>query len=215
MAVTLRWTETDGALAWHEADRGQGMLTETTALGPVDVPRRAFFQVNPSVSGPMLEYVTGLIKGQTPTYLLDLYCGVGLFALAAGKAGVRHVLGVEWQRAAVRAARRNARRLALPGVQFVAERLHNCIDEALKHVTRGDTMVVVDPPRKGVDKQSLSALARHRPRAIVYVSCAPDTLARDIATLRAGGYRVAGTQLFDMFPRTSHFESVTVLQQGG
>ena len=210
-SVTLRWTEADGALAWHDADRGAGMLTESTPLGPLDVPRRAFFQVNPWVANPLLEYVIGLIKDTAPLYLLDLYCGVGLFALAAGKAGVRHVLGIEWQRAAIRAALRNGRRLDLHGLEFVVDRVRNCITDALEHVVPASTMVVLDPPRKGVAKSVLESLVRARPQTLVYISCAADTLARDIALLKAGGYKVTRAQLFDMFPRTAHFESVTVL----
>ncbi len=73
-------------------------------------------------------------------------------------------------------------------------------------------MVIVDPPRQGLEKEFLAALTAAQPSTLVYVSCAPDTLARDLKELVAGGYEVTECQLFDMFPRTSHFESVTVLK---
>jgi len=209
--VTFRWTETDGVLHWINRESGQDRLTEIAPIGEIEVPRRAFYQVNPWAGALLVECVSELIESTKPTYLLDLYCGVGLFALAAAQRGVPHVFGVERTPTAIRAAKQNAKRLDLP-VEFMAEDAEAVAEEALSKVDAAETMVIVDPPREGLDKELVDALVAKSPATIAYVSCAADTLARDLKAFVAAGYEVAQCQLIDMFPRTPHFESVTLLR---
>ena len=210
--VSLRWSKADGVRAWSDrAPRGD-TLREETPLGVIDVPLRAFFQVNPWLGGRLVTSVAEIVQDAAPSYVLDLFCGVGLFGMAAAKAGVPHVLGVERLRAAVRAANDNSSKLELRGVEFKAADVEEIADSALERTPPEETLAIVDPPRQGLGKQIADAFVRHRPATLVYVSCAPDTLARDIARLKAGGYEVMQAQLMDMFPRTAHFESVTVLK---
>ncbi len=210
--VTFRWTETDGVLHWVDRESGQDRLTEKSPLGEVEVPRRAFYQVNPAAGELLIDRVSSVIESVKPTYLLDFFCGVGLFALAGAKLGVPHVLGVERAPTAIRAAKQNAKRLEL-AVEFIPEEVEAVAGDALSKVDATETMVIIDPPREGLAKELVATLVESAPKTIVYVSCAADTLARDLKVLVAGGYEVSESQLIDMFPRTSHFESVTVLSK--
>ncbi len=210
--VTIRCTETNGALHWVNRDSGQDRLMETSPLGEVEVPRRAFYQVNPAAGALLVDRVGEAIESVGPTYLLDFFCGVGLFALLGAQRGVPHVFGVERTPTAIRAAKQNAKRLQLP-VEFMAEDVATVAAEALSKVKAADTMVIVDPPREGLEKELVATLIEGAPASIAYVSCAPDTLARDLKALVAGGYEVVECQLVDMFPRTPHFESVTVMRK--
>jgi 23S rRNA (uracil1939-C5)-methyltransferase len=212
--VTVRETQADGVVHWVGATPGQGRpwLTERTAIGDLKVPRGGFFQVNPEVASVLLARVSAEIELQRPGEVLDLYTGVGIFALAAVRAGVSRVTGIDYDGPAIEAARINARQLSGgAAVRFVAGPVSGRIASALRDCRADDACVIVDPPRMGMDKSVRDQLVRHRPAMVVYVSCAPDTLARDLAHLTAAGYRVKRATLMDMFPRTSHFESLTVL----
>jgi 23S rRNA (uracil1939-C5)-methyltransferase len=212
VAVTFRWTKTDGVKHWVNRDSGSDRLTEVTPIGELCVPPRAFFQVNRLAGDLLLENVSRVIEKEQPEYLLDLYCGIGLFALAAAKCGVPNVLGVELQSSAIRAAKQNARDLGVTA-DFIAADVQGVVQEALDSVESDAAMVLVDPPRQGLSDGVVAALLEKQPASVVYVSCAPDTLARDLKTLTNEVYRIDSIQLIDMFPRTSHFESVTVLKR--
>lgn len=210
--VTLRWTPTDGVGVWvGEPSRHARPLTETMSFGSVEVPCDGFFQVNPGVAAQLVEHVVATVMQQAPRVLVDVYCGVGVFALAAARAGVRRALGVETGRAAIAAARRNAERLDLPA-EFACLPASEGLAAAFDEVGADGTCVVLDPPREGLDAEVRRLLVEARPTTVVYVSCAPDTLARDLGQLTRAGYRVASCALFDMFPRTAHFETLTVLR---
>jgi 23S rRNA (uracil1939-C5)-methyltransferase len=142
--------------------------------------------------------------------VLDLYAGVGLFALALARRGDR-VIAIEENRAATDdgAASMRVNRIAPNRCRFVAKR----VETGLRAVKREDAMhVVLDPPREGCDASVLHhVFARLRPRRAVYVSCNPEALARDLALIVGHGYRVENVQPVDMFPHTAHIETVAVL----
>lgn len=211
--VTLRWTPRDGAVVWMgEPPRHAPTLHEDTRAGILEVPRDGFFQVNPQVGALLVDAVVDAASGVAPSALVDVYCGVGVFALAAASAGIRRCLGIETGRAAVACARRNATRLGLPA-EFACLPAAEGLGAALDEVGTRDTCVVVDPPRDGLDPETLRILLECRPATLLYVSCAPDTLARDLARLaRDGVFRVESCALFDMFPRTAHFETLALLR---
>lgn len=209
-SVTLRYTPADGALWWRgRSGDVPGVLTESCALGEVEVPRGSFHQVNTALADLLVAGVRDLVARLRPSRVVDLYGGTGLFALAALAAGVAQVIGVDSDPRAVRAAGRNAvRRGWGASARFVAAPAA----EGLAQIERQDgTALIVDPPRAGLDEAVERAVVRLQPRDIVYVSCAPDTLARDVARLSAHGYTVRSSQVHDMFPRTPHFESMTWL----
>ncbi|MDN5347911.1 MAG: rRNA (uracil1939-C5)-methyltransferase [Clostridia bacterium] len=175
------------------------------------VPGEAFFQVNPSQAGVLVE-VARRLAGSEPKYrFLDLYCGVGLFGLAlAGSAS--WVFGLEESRAAVEAARINAVLNGINNADFEVGRAEEVglILEASK--IRPD-IVVLDPPRSGASPEVLAALAACRPAKMVYISCDPATLARDLALLAGQGYQVVEIQPVDMFPHTYHIECAALAER--
>lgn len=213
-SLLLRWTQTDGALYRRGKHRGEDtILTETTRLGEVRVPLGSFFQVNVPVADRLLKDLAGILSRLHPAAAIDLYCGCGIFALAAGKAGVPNVLGIDRDRRAVEAARENARRHELPGLQFETLSAPDGLRFGLEPLPPEETLLILDPPRSGLEKEVLRLIARAGPASLVYISCGPDTLARDAKLLTEAGYRVERTGTYDMFPRTPHFESLTVFRR--
>jgi 23S rRNA (uracil1939-C5)-methyltransferase len=209
----LRWTAADGVRVWSGCPPPV-RLTESTVFGNLDVPAGAFFQVNPAVADAVVEAVIAIVRECGARFAIDLYCGTGLFTLAAARAGVPHVLGIESHSGAIRAARRNARKLGLRAVDFAAGRVEDLLVEAVKPVQPEACCILLDPPRRGLDAVTRQRLVAAHPRDLVYVACAPDTLARDLGYFHRNGYRIVRTRLFDMFPRTARFETVTHLRYG-
>jgi 23S rRNA (uracil1939-C5)-methyltransferase len=187
-------------------------LTFDSLAGPLLVPRDGFYQVNPSVGEALAHAVQTWFAGLPGTpELLDLYCGVGVFGLACLRAGGARLTGVESGRAAVAAARRNAEALGLRAEFRCAALGREGFDPRglLREPARA--ACIVDPPREGLAPAVAAALAASGIRRLLYVSCDPATLARDLAVLLRGGYRVERVRLFDMFPRTAHFETMAEL----
>ncbi|MDF1534897.1 MAG: class I SAM-dependent RNA methyltransferase [bacterium] len=186
------------------ADRGGGLHFKVRGK-PVKASPGTFLQVNPAVNEILVERVEHHLGPGDGRLLLDLYCGNGNLSIPAAAAGFR-VLGVESSPGAVR----DAMDAAPDGCRFVtadaAEYLSGSFD-------RWD-VVVADPPRTGLPAPLVEKLARISPPLIVYVSCEPATLARDLARLTAAGYGIRTMELLDMFPQTSHVESITVLELG-
>ena len=141
--------------------------------------------------------------------VLDLYCGVGTITLAMAKAAGK-VIGVEVIPQAVEDARDNAERNGIENAEFFCGDAGQAALELEKQGIRAD-VVVVDPPRKGLNADTIEALSRFAPRRIVYVSCDPATLARDVALLKERGYQVKDAVAADLFPRCAHVESVVCL----
>jgi 23S rRNA (uracil1939-C5)-methyltransferase len=169
----------------------------------------AFVQANTPVAA--LLYATA-VRWLAPTpedTAADLYCGAGALALhLAGR--VRHVLGIESTPAAVAAARGNAARLGATNAVF-----HAGDAAALERIARAEslpmpTLVVVNPPRRGLTAEARAAIARVAPRRLAYVSCDPETLARDLARLADDGYATRRVRAFDMLPQTPHVEALAL-----
>ncbi len=213
MTLTFRWTMRDGALWWRgRAAENDVWLVEDSPIGPLSVPRNSFFQTNPAVSRLLVEEVTRLLAAERPERLVDLYCGVGVFALAAAQQGVPTVVGLDVDGPALKAAQYNGRNLGYPGIQWVAGSAHKTSLANLPGKPNLPTTVIVDPPRTGLGRPMVRELAVLAPARILYISCAADTMARDIGWLREAGYTIRQSRLFDMFPRTPHFESLTELR---
>ena len=173
---------------------------------------QTFFQVNPTQVEAL--YKTALdFAGLTGRELVvDAYCGAGSIALYMARHAAR-VVGIEILPEAVRDARENAKRAGLSGkVEFFPGRVEAALPEMLKKGLKPD-VVVVDPPRKGLDGALTKALVEAAPPHIVYVSCDPGTLARDLKLLREGGYSLRKVQPVDMFPWTAHVECVALMSR--
>jgi 23S rRNA (uracil1939-C5)-methyltransferase len=168
----------------------------------------SFFQVNPFAAETLVAEAMAAADPQPGQRALDVFCGVGLFTLPlARRAG--QALGVEVNPDAVDFARYNAMRGGLTEhAAFVrASALAGLKLEAVR-AQRWDIMLV-DPPRAGLERPVLDAMLALEPQRLVYVSCDPATLARDAALLEAGGYSLAYAQPVDVFPQTRHVEVVT------
>ncbi len=170
---------------------------------------RSFYQINPlqteRLYGKALAYAA--LTGEE--IVIDAYCGIGTISLFLARRAQR-VYGVEAVAEAVEDARRNAELNGIANVEFVLGLAEEIIPAWKARGVAAD-VIVVDPPRKGCDPALLDAMIAMRPARIVYVSCNPATLARDLRLLGDGGYRVAEVQPVDMFPHTVHVESVCSL----
>ncbi len=170
-----------------------------------------FFQNNPHVLPRMVDYVLAEARAAAVPRLVDAYCGVGVFALC-GARYFETVHGIEISTRAVALARENAARNGTANVSFLegaAERIFGGLA-----FPGAECAVILDPPRKGCDTSFLEQLLAFGPRRVVYVSCGPDTQARDLRVLAAGGYSVLRVQPFDLFPHTRHIENVVTLERG-
>lgn len=168
---------------------------------------RSFFQGNRF----LIEDLVGSVLRLTPPggSVLDLYAGVGLFALPLA-ARAERVRGIELDAGAVGDAQRNIAHAGLANV--VVE--HGDVAAALRASQKADEeRVVLDPPRAGAGPEVVRAITERRPRSVVYVSCDPATLARDLKGFAAGGYVPSAVELFDMFPDTFHLETVVALRR--
>ena len=181
--------------------QGQAVVTEQAAGRVFQVRADGFWQVHPGAANALAEAVRAALKPQPGERAVDLYCGVGLFAAVLAGAGAQ-VLGVEANRAAVNLARRN-----VPGATFQA----GPVEKVAWDSPGAGGLVVLDPPRAGAGCAVVHRVAATRPREIAYVACDPAALARDIAYFAAEGYALANLQAFDIFPMTSHVESLALL----
>ncbi|MFP4157766.1 MAG: class I SAM-dependent RNA methyltransferase [Opitutales bacterium] len=170
-----------------------------------------FFQNNPFILPDLVAHVAREASAGGARYLVDAYCGVGLFALSTA-AQFEQVAGVEISEPAVRWAQANARICDIRNVRFVIGKAE-AIFNGLKFPPE-ETALVIDPPRKGCDESFRQQVLRYRPQRLVYVSCDPATQARDVRILMDGGYRVLRIQPFDLFPHTRHIENVVTMSLG-
>jgi len=161
----------------------------------------AFFQINPSLLGPLIEFALGDTSGARS---LDLYSGVGLFTLPLSRR-FKNVLAVESNPAAARFARRNLQRAGLSNAQVTTATVTGWFRTA----SRGPVdFILLDPPRAGAESAVIKGILDLHPRQISYVGCDPATLARDLKKLIAGGYAIKSIIGFDLFPQTHHVETV-------
>lgn len=206
---------------------GPGLIHEDLSVGSQRPDLRlaispvSFFQVNGAAVEILYDEVAkacGLpaegAVGPAPE-IIDAYGGTGAIALFLAARGAARVTGIEVVEAATADAQRNADVNALSApARFIAGSVETLLGSLLAQAPE-HTIVVLDPPRKGCEPAALDALLAHRPERIVYVSCNPATLARDLKQLSTGGYRLEKVQPVDMFPQTAHVECVASLRRAG
>ena len=164
-----------------------------------------FFQINPSLLGPLID---SALQGATGESALDLYSGAGLFTLPLARQ-FRRVTGVESNRAAVRFARRNLQHAGLTNTDVVNSGVTDWFRSASPQPV---DFILLDPPRAGAESAVIKGILNLRPAEFSYVSCDPATLARDLKKLIAGGYVIHSLAAFDLFPQTHHVETVVRLR---
>jgi 23S rRNA (uracil1939-C5)-methyltransferase len=184
---------------------------EETVLGKtLRVPLGSFFQVNAEVIALALDLARRSFVASGCRTLVDAYCGVGLFALLlADLAG--HVYGMELDARAIAAANDNAARLGLTNYDFYTGSTDRLLFYTLRQCKLDEVCLILDPPRSGCGRAVLKTLAQQKPRKLIYISCAPPMLARDVKELSRHGYQLERVTPFDMFPQTQHCEAIAEL----
>jgi len=204
--------------------RGAPVLLAGEATLPLDVGRwrffmgpRAFFQVNSAQARRLVDIVRDIIQRERPQTLLDLFCGVGLFSVSAADL-VPDILAVEAQQDTVDLARQawdhHLREHEDEAVQNGRVRFVAAEAEAVPFdILRSADLVMMDPPRSGLPGRLIDRLVAAEPPLLLYISCEPSTLARDLRRLTGAGWQLSSVQLVDLFPQTYHIESVSVLRR--
>lgn len=174
------------------------------------ISAKSFYQINPDQTKVLydkaLDYA-GLTGEET---VIDAYCGIGTISLFLAKKA-KKVIGVEVVEEAIEDARRNAELNKISNAEFMVGDAGNVIAEWYQKGNTAD-VIVVDPPRKGCEESLLNTIIEMKPNKVVYVSCNPGTLARDLHILEEGGYKAVDIQPVDMFPMTTHVENVVLLE---
>ena len=213
--VCWRSTRNDG-VRFHcgsRCPRNTEWLSESLeGAGVFKVPQDGFFQTNLRVAAELVRRVTGLIGGTGLSRLVELYCGVGVFSIAAaGAIPELTATGIELNPAAIRAARWNAHH------HGVDKRCRFFAGDAGKELKKlgsiSDCCLLVDPPRSGLAASTLNDIVAANPAKIIYISCAADTLRRDLELFRRAGWLIGSAGLLDMFPGTAHFETLVSLSR--
>ena len=190
---------------------GKGFILDTLCGKTYALSPRSFYQVNPVQTAVLYGLAVDAARLTGKETVLDAYCGIGTIGLtASGKA--KQVVGVELNRDAVRDAIGNAKHNGVKNARFFAADATAWIQEAAEAGQRAD-VIFMDPPREGSTPQFLESVARMAPKRVVYVSCNPETMARDLALLTQKGYRAEGFVPVDLFPQTAHCEVVGALSR--
>ncbi len=192
---------------------GRDHITESLAGLTFQVSASSFFQTNTIQAERLFALVTEACELQGSETVLDLYSGTGAISLLLARR-CRHVYGIEVSTAAVADAVRNARANAIENATFLAGEVRHVLPTLLGDGVRPN-VAVADPPRAGFHPKALTALIALAPARIVYVSCNPATLARDVGDLLRHGYRLEWVQPVDMFPQTPHIEAIARLGRTG
>lgn len=190
---------------------GKKHITDDIGDIQFEISPLSFFQVNPIQTKVLyekaLEYAN--LKGQET--VMDAYCGIGTISLFLAQRA-KKVIGVEIVKEAIEDGKRNAQINHIENVEFHAGQAEKLIPELYAQGKKAD-VVVVDPPRKGCDQKLLDTIIQMKPQRMVYVSCNPSTLARDLNYLEQGGFKTVEIQPVDMFPHTMHVECVVLMER--
>lgn len=190
---------------------GKGYIEDTLCEKTFRISAKSFYQVNPIQTELLYKKAIELAALTGKERVIDAYCGIGTIGLIASDAA-KEVLGIEVNPDAVRDAIRNAKANRVKNIQFYRADAGTYMVQMAEQDMRAD-VVLMDPPRAGSDEAFLSSVVKLAPERIVYISCNPETLARDLKYLKQKGYEVGKAWPYDMFPWTGHVECVTLLQR--
>lgn len=188
---------------------GRDYITDRIGNLDFSVSPHSFYQINPVQTEKLYALALEAAGDISDKTVFDLYCGTGTITLFMAQKA-KKVIGVEIVEDAVKNACENAKRNGIKNAEFYCGAVEDVIEDLYKKGERAD-VVVLDPPRKGSDEKTLDIILKMNPEKIIYVSCGPATLARDLKFLEKGGYKTQKVTPVDMFPQTAHVESVAVL----
>lgn len=188
---------------------GKPVISDLLCALSYEISPDSFFQVNPQQTEKLYQKAiefAGITKDDT---VLDVYCGIGTISLCAAQKA-KNVIGVEIVPQAIENAKENAKRNQIANATFYAAAAEDLVPKLIADGIRPD-VVILDPPRKGCDENTLNAILTAQPKRIVYVSCNPATLARDLKLLCTSDYQLKQVVGVDMFPFTHHVEAISLL----
>lgn len=191
---------------------GPGFVLDTLCDTQFAISSRSFYQVNRTQTEVLYKKALELAKLTGRETVIDAYCGIGTIGLCAAPLA-KQVIGVERNPAAVKDAAANARRNKIANARFVCADATEWMAAAAGEGLHPD-VVFLDPPRAGSTPECIAAVNKMKPRRVVYVSCDPETLARDVAAFTRLGWRAAKFCPVDLFPQTKHVETVVLLSKG-
>lgn len=188
---------------------GEGYMEDELCGKRFRISPQSFYQVNAKQCEVLYRTAIDAAQLTGAETLLDAYCGTGTIGLCASD-GCKQLIGVELNADAIRDAKENARRNGVENARFLCDDAGRFMQKLAKEGTAPD-VVMMDPPRAGSDQKFLQSLLILKPKRVVYVSCNPETLARDLRVLVDGGYQAEWATPVDMFPGTEHVETVVLL----
>ncbi len=190
---------------------GKGFIEDELCGCTFRISPNSFYQVNPAQTEYLYRKAIECAKLTGKEKVIDAYCGTGTIGIIASKSA-KEVLGVELNRDAIKDAVTNAKRNEIKNIRFINDDAGKYM-VSLAEKNESVDVVIMDPPRSGSDEAFLSSVVRLAPKRVVYVSCGPDTLARDLQYLTKKGYKMEEATPVDMFPMTSHVETVCLLSR--
>lgn len=192
---------------------GKGYIVDTLCGKTFRISARSFYQINTEQTELLYRKAVDFAGLTGREVVLDTYCGIGTIGIIASDKAKR-VIGVELNKDAVRDAKINAKKNEIENIAFYAEDAGRFMEQVASEKSSVD-VVFMDPPRNGSSEQFLKSLLILKPKKVVYVSCGPDTLARDLKVLTKGGYKVKKAECVDMFPHAAveHVETVCLLEK--
>ena len=192
---------------------GEGWIEAELCNLRFRISAKSFYQVNPYQAARLYTIAMRMARFKGNESIIDAYCGTGTIGLIAASWGAGHVTGIELNPDAVEDAKSNAELNGIDNVSFICADASAELKRMAKDKEQAD-VVFLDPPRSGSDERFLASVIRLSPETIVYISCNPETLARDLRYLtKMGPYRMVGAQPVDMFPQTGHVETVALIER--
>ena len=191
--------------------KGPGFITDQLLDCTFRISAGSFYQVNPIQTEKLYSQALQMAELSGTDSVLDAYCGTGTIGILAAKAA-KTVIGVELNRQAVQDAIINAKINQVQNIRFVCDDAGKFLQKAAAK-NEVPEVVIMDPPRAGSDEAFLSALVYASPKKVVYISCNPETQARDVRYLTKHGYKITNMQPVDLFPNTDHVENICCLER--
>ncbi|MDY2781553.1 MAG: 23S rRNA (uracil(1939)-C(5))-methyltransferase RlmD, partial [Bulleidia sp.] len=210
-SIVLNYNRKDTSLILGDTDKvlyGPGYITDTIHDIEFRISPKSFYQINPVQTEKLYSIAIELANLKKTDNVLDACCGIGTISLCAAKS-VNSVTGVEISKDAIKDAIYNAKKNHINNAYFYTDDAGEFIDSLIDK----PDVVFLDPPRSGMSKQAIDALIRLKTSRIVYISCNPETQARDVKQLVKEGYRISKIVPVDLFPYTKHVETVVLLQR--
>ncbi len=191
---------------------GKGYIVDELCGCRFRISSKSFYQVNPVQTEILYEKALSLAGLTGQELVVDAYCGIGTIGIIASKAAGK-IIGVELNQDAVRDAVNNAKMNGIENIRFYCNDAGRFLVNMAEQGEKAD-VVIMDPPRSGSTEEFMDAVGKLGAEKVVYVSCNPETLARDVRYMKKMGYRAAEAWLVDMFPGTVHTETVVLLSKG-